>query len=568
MAGEVTLEQIKTALFQPNSALKKRALAVIHNRGLVEACGLLQQFVGVEQDIDLQTFALRILEKLKTQEAKPSEITSLPVEKELVPLLMSPEPGKREQALRLMLGHRSSIISSLLQERCQNELHPDVAALVAENLRNNPDVANFPLIRRLLESPSTRVRVEAYRALQSLINGCFLPILMNGMTDESQEIEMTLRQMVNLTHRRNLLDAYGFMLSSGVPERSRQAVAMMASCMGPDLLPMIRTHIRHSDGPTLDALRVLLEQLVARGTPEAANILSALKSAQGASKDGEEASDVGNRASGPAEVFRTLAADLREFWKSAPAWLLEPLLEPGEEVGPAEVIGRIRKVFDRVRYLLTVSYICVYFQAGNRSAAADRAGFRAIQQEITGVNTVHVLRFLGDALPEPAGTGDFFPQFLAFRLHRDEEDTFFESFTALHEGFTLLDEYPDAAEGFLQPAVDGMTQLFKSLEAFLETNRLIAKINTSEGLKIYDYWGPSPTQVDARTVTNFFLPLQCPVLISRDSMQSLSLAPFMSLDPARGALSQGCPDEHALWEFFKKLGVHEAYLAFLSDTRE
>ena len=77
MGGRTNLEELKKALFQQNKALKKRALAVIHNDVVTEAIHILREFMGVEEDSELQVLALKVFKKLQEFSRLSSQVSPM-----------------------------------------------------------------------------------------------------------------------------------------------------------------------------------------------------------------------------------------------------------------------------------------------------------------------------------------------------------------------------------------------------------------------------------------------------------------------------------------------------------
>ena len=202
MAETVTLEQLEKTLFGTYRALKKRALAMIHNEAIVEATDLVKRFMGSESDPELLVFSRMVLQKLQDFSAVSGSVNP----ESLAPLLESPEPSRRILALRALLGRRSSAIPELLRRQCSGEQAPEAVALIAENLRHNPDPGNLPFLERFLANDSPRVRSEAYRGVLALISGSLLPMLLRGLADPAPELQVLVRQMARQFDRRHLIE--------------------------------------------------------------------------------------------------------------------------------------------------------------------------------------------------------------------------------------------------------------------------------------------------------------------------------------------------------------------------
>lgn len=548
MPEEITLDQLKKALSQPNKALKKRALAIIYNEAIVEAVDLLKQFIGNEEDSELQILSMKVLQKIQEFSGFSEKVPP----ESLIPFLQSSDISRRLLALRALVGRRIPRIAKIIHQCCAYEKSPEANILIAKILSCNPHPGNLSLLVRFLDNPAPQIRAEAYRGIATIISGVLLPLLLQGLDDPSQELQMIVMRFVTQMNRKQIIEALGFMFSSEKPELSRLAIKVVSHFQGADILPILKNHVGHPDIQTAESIKKLLATLNRKGKT-ATSSRQLIHEQKSEFPKGET-------------VFYDLVENLRKNWATAPFWILEPLATPMDNFNPAEIIDRIRNVFGRIRYLLTVGFICYYFKAGKRNQVADRACFRAIKEGLLEINTLQILRILGVSFPEPSGKYEIFPITLADSLKKDLDETFFEPFVSLQEGLNLLDEYPEEAEKFLLPAVESLSGLLKNLATCLESNRLFVKRVEADGLKFYDYWGSEPIQMELKNITNMDFPANSPVLISQDSITAISMEPFLCIDQLTGALLKCEADEHALWEFFKIHNANEAYLAFLSEV--
>ncbi|RCK81403.1 MAG: hypothetical protein OZSIB_2272 [Candidatus Ozemobacter sibiricus] len=547
MASTTSLEELGKALAGTNPGLQKRALAIIHNQAIIEAQDLVQRFLGTQPAPDLQALALKVLKKLQEFATLPEQATPEAV----LPLLQSPDPARRMYALRALRKRVSSNILYTVQQFGADVEHPDGKALVAEVLRHNPDLGNLPILLGYLQDPAAAVRLKASEALIAVFQGCLLPPLLRGLTDPAPEIVYLVRQFLKQIGRDQFMAALHFMLSGDDPAPARLAAAILDGLSGPDVLPLIRQHLAHRDPETAARLREIVLQMARRGDPEAATLVPPPPA------PGDEA---------VLPSLPDLAAQVRETWPTAPAWLLEPLTDGGRDRAPlAEVNFRLRHVYERVRSVLTIGFVCAYFACGHRNKVADRACFRALTDPAA-LNTLQLLRLLSDTLPNPYGFGDLFPLGMGHAFRVGLEDPFAEPFISLQEGFALLDEYPQEAANFHAAAVAGICDLFRGLAPFMGPNRLVVRRPTPEGLKVVDLWKPVPAPIDPTPFAAVPLPANAPALFSQDSMNHLLLAPFFFVEAASGELRFAPPDEKSRWEFFDRVGAQESFLLFLTEA--
>ncbi|NLI79578.1 MAG: HEAT repeat domain-containing protein, partial [Candidatus Riflebacteria bacterium] len=257
MAEQISLEGVQGFFAQPNKAIRKRALAIILNHEMIEAEEALQQYLGNETDPELQMIGRKVLERLADYQ-KMSD--SMPAE-HVVPLLKSPVPETRVRALRRLLRKRTPTLATLLQQYCPMETVPEAALLLVSILNNNPHPGNLPLLLGFLESPSARLRLEAFKGLQILINASLLPLFFKGLVDPSQEIKVMTLQMLRQFPRKALLDALDQMLQTDNPEISRLAAKIFSHLQGADLLPIVQKHLQHPDQTTALFLQTFYSHL-------------------------------------------------------------------------------------------------------------------------------------------------------------------------------------------------------------------------------------------------------------------------------------------------------------------
>lgn len=540
-----SLEELEKSLGQSNKALQKRALAIIHNEVVVEAQGILQRFIGTGPEPDLLALALKVQKKLQEFSGKSDQLTT----ESLIPLLQSDEESRRMYALRALRQRRSPNVAYILQQFGADFQTSEAKALVAEALRNNPDIGNLSILLRLIEDPAVNVRLEAYQSIIALISGCILPPLIKGLKDPVPEVVYLVRQFLKQVRREELLAALRLMLTGDQPPVARLAASVLGGLSGQDVLPLLKANLNHPDPETATLIRSAVAQMAVQGDREAATLV-----AQPATLDPNAGS-----------ALREIEAKLREVWPNAPAWLLDPLTLGRGGLGVADLNARLRSIFERIGDLLAGSFVCAYFTVGTRNKVADRTCFRAAGLP-AGPNTLPLLRLLSETLPDPYGFGDLFPLSMGYCFREGLDDEFTEPFLSLQEGFNLLEEYPEEAANFHAAAVEGLRDLLRGLAKFLGSNHLVALQTTPEGPRIYDLWRPSPLVLDSKLFGNVSLRVNAPVLVSQDSLHHLLLTPFFLVDPANGRLWR-CPfDDKAKWEFYDRVFAKDAFLQFLNES--
>jgi hypothetical protein len=256
MAEQLSVEGIQAFFAQPNKAIRKRALAIILNHEMIEAEDVLREYLGNETDPELQMIGRKVLQRL--QEYQEMSDTMQP--EFVVPLLKSPVPEARIRALRRLLRKKTPTLATLIQQYCPMETVPEAGLLIMTILNNNPHPGNLPLILGFLESPSPRLRAEAFKGLQILIYRSLLPLFFKGLIDPAQEIRVMTLQMVKQFPRPTLLQAIEQMLASP-GEVSQLAAKILSNMQGADLLPIIQRHLHHPDQTTALFLQTFYKHL-------------------------------------------------------------------------------------------------------------------------------------------------------------------------------------------------------------------------------------------------------------------------------------------------------------------
>lgn len=151
------------------------------------------------------------------------------------------------------------------------------------------------------------------------------------------------------------------------------------------------------------------------------------------------------------------------------------------------------------------------------------------------------------------------------------DDLFSESLVNLQRRLfpsPLPQETPakDTAKTGLLATAEDLSKVLVALSVATENSRLVAKVPFEEGIKIVDYWRPESIAIAPDLVEGFSLPIFSPLLISRDSLTSMLLAPFLMIDGESRNLVRKKIGERHLWPIFEKLGVNEAYRTFLAGN--
>jgi hypothetical protein len=560
MAEQIALEELQSALSHPNKAIQKRILAIIFKEEVIEAEDLVRQFVQRESDTELQALGGKVLQKLREYQAFSDSM-----EPEMsIPLLKSPGAETRIRGLRRLIKKKTPTIAPLLQQYCPQEKDPIAGYLIMVLLNNNPHHGNLPIILGFLGSPSVGLRKEAFKGLHIFVNGALLPMFFRGLVDISSDIQMMTLQMVNQFQRQYLLTALEQMMS-GPPEISQLASKVLSTLSGADLLPLLKRHLSHSDKTTALFLQTFYNH-IGGGTPAAepsASVAAAVpQAAPPKPKPGPTPEQV--RAARRAKLFVSLIEAVRQGWATAPVLFIEPLRLKTPPRTPHEFLDVIRGVFDRLRFVLTISSICLYFRKGNRLPAADRMCFRAIQRGILSIDTLQLLQTLAPAFPEPAGSGDLFPLVIS-KLFRQDEG-FFEPFLSIQEGLGFIADNPTETEKFLPAAIESLAEVLKSFSGPLKANRLLVRQVVPTGARIVDALCCPPAVIDPKTVESLDLTHRFGVLVSHDSLNTISLEPFLRATDSPEALEFGTLDESTLLAFLGKYEVKQAYISFLSEA--
>ena len=569
MMPSVTVGQLQQALAQPNAALKKRALAIIFNESIVEARGILEEYVGRETQPDLQALGIKVLKKLEGFAQSSTQVEP----DRLSPMLSRSSPEERLVALRALIGRRSPDIAGIIHRTCSQENTPETDALVAEILRINPDSGNLPFLMRFMGSPSEKIRMDALEGMLNFIYGCLYPHILKSLLDPSPPMKMKAYQLISKISRTNLIEALDFMLGNSTLEMARTAAQLLPSFVNPDLVPLLTRHMSHSDTEVSAACIRVLVRLSQRGCADALNALENLAPDETASQQGAPGKapvagapgKAGTRAPTPdATALQSFSPNHISLLERFPRIICEPLTIPLPSTEARFAIARLRDFYARLCDVLIFTFILTYFQFGRRNNGTDRMAFQAIQAGRGKIEPVMFLRSVAATFPAPDNESDLFPIVVGHTAVNDYADSLFEEMLSIQQGWDLLDENPDQVTHLLKPAISSLEKIIISL-APLVTNRVAVKSAAGEGVHVEEVWNPKGGPIDPRILTNFDLVTNQPFLISRNSNRGVRLFPFFAFDPSKRQMHRNEPSEHDLWEYLVRANILDGYFAFLKE---
>ena len=546
MAAKPTLDQLKQVLFQNNPALKKRALAIIFNETMTEARPLLEEFVGQETNPELQALALKVLNKLELPLDKPQEQTP----DQLMAALPAAGPEKKLAILRALAGCRSPRLAITIQQHCSLENSPEALLAIAEIFRKNPHIGNLGILMRLSAHPLEKLRLEALEGILNVMYGCLYPFILKALLDPSIPLKMKSYQLISSISRANLLEALGYMLDQESPQFTRLAGQLLPSFLGPDLVELLKKHLRHSDPETGAHCMRAVTLLAQKGYGEAIVLLETQTDSHAALPQMRNA---------PA-----IPSGLRQLLSAIPPWLSEPLEKKPDDI--RQLLNGIREVYERCRDFLILAFVCAYISLGKRTQTLDHLCFKVMTQGVTRSDPVGLLQSIAGALPEPREQTDLFPLLLAARILNEPDDTLLEDLISLQEGLKLVNDHPEELVKVIEPALIGLEKLLFSLASF-KANRLIVKYSDNEGMKVGDFFQPTTTTVDPRTLAHLELPLNRPLLVSQTGSHGLSLWPFVVFNPYQKKLMRMDPNEQDLWELLVQNNLLDGFMAFLKQKQ-
>lgn len=571
MERQATLDQLRKALFQANNALKKRALAIIHNESLVEAESMLLEFMGTEQDPDLLTLSLKVLKKVQDY-ANISE--QVPTEA-LLPLLDCPDIERRLVTLRALVGKRSPQLAARLIECFAEETHAETLLLVTQILRSNPDLCSLAFLRKQARHEHHQIRAEAIQAINTVIDGCLITELLVGVIDQAESVQVVARHLLaELSHKR-IGDVIAYLLS-GEPAMSQLGATVLGSFLASEFAFLIRENIEHPDPKT--------RELVRKAAQDRARLLSETAPKKVADLVVAHSADLA------AISYERLYENFVSSWKAAPSWIFEPFSSLDGTPTVEQTFDASRQVFARVSFLLVLTFILTYFQHGNRNVIADNLCFTMIQDDFPVESNLVLLQTLADILPKPHDSGGLFSLQVAAALVEIQDPTFLSLMQRLQNHFfptaeELRHSNPQAittaatvamttsevtgnaeTKEYLPELTRDFTAFLTAMAGFTEQSRLLAKIPCEEGLKVIDFWQPVPQAVSNDLTASFNSPIFSPLLVSRDSLATLNLAPFLVIDANMRTMIRKKIGERHLWPIFEKLGVNDAYREFLAGS--
>lgn len=547
----VPLEQLRQALAQPNTAIRKRALALIYNEAKVEAAPLLEEYLGRETDSNLQALTIKVLEKLKSFRECAGQV---PTER-LVPLLQSPDPQARLLGLRAAASRCDADLANMVIHHCSQDDSQEARELIAQILRTNPQPTAIPLLLNLVRSETEKVRQDAIEAMLHVITRHLYPEVLKTLLDPSPALKMRAYQLISRISRPNLLEALEAMLDASDPETNRFGGKLLPSFLNPDLIPLLSKHITHQDSEAAALCKRALILLAQKGHFEAAQLVEKL------SANGKPAADHRTPASSKQE---SSLRELKNLLTRFPEFVQAPFQNLPPTADMSQTILRIKELFARVRAMIAGPLVTTYFVQGRRTQTFDRIAFRALQQGMARTDLPALIMALAPAFDAVPEEGDLYPITIAFRSKNTSGDPLSERLDFLQNTILALDSRSVDTAGFFASMVQGAEGLLKAFELIL-TNRLIVKCSDASGIKILDFMKTPVTPADAKLLVNFDLPLNVPTLINGTSSCALSLTPFLKFDAATHRVVLSEPGEHDLWEYLIKLQTLDAYLAFLKE---
>ncbi|HNV71564.1 MAG TPA: hypothetical protein PKO06_17805 [Candidatus Ozemobacteraceae bacterium] len=544
MGAKPSLDQLKQVLFQPNPALKKRALAIIFNEAMCEARPLLEEYVGQENNPELQALALKVLNKLETPQQKPQALSP----EQLMAALPSATPAKKIELLRALSQCRSPRLAVTIQQLFSQENDPDALLAIAEIFRNNPHIGNLGILMRLSAHQNEKLRLAALESILNVMFGCMYPFILKALLDPSVPLKMKAYQLISTISRANLLEALGYMLENENPQFSRLAGQLLPSFMGPDLIELLKKHLKHPDQETATHCLRTVTLLAQKGFGEAIVLLETL---------GETRAEAAHRRAAP-----TIPASLQTMLNGLPSWFSEPLARKPDDI--RQLLNGIREVYERCRDFLILSFVCTYITMGKRNMTLDQTVFKVMTQGVSRTDPVALLPALAISFPEAREQGDIFPLVLANRIVYEPDDTLVEDLISLQEGLKLVTDHPEELAKVIEPALQGLEKFLFSLSS-MKANRLLVKFNDTEGMKVGDFFQRELATVDPRTVTHLELPLNRPLVVSQTGAYGLAVWPFVVFNPYQKKLLRLDPTEQDLWELLVQHNMLDGFMTHLKQ---
>lgn len=550
----VTLEQIRQALAQPNTAIRKRALALIYNEAKIEAGPLLEEYLGREQDPALQTLTIKVLEKLKSFRECAGQV---PTER-LIPLLQNPDPQARLLGLRAAATRSDPNLAKMVVRYCSSDDSQEARQLIAQILRDNPLPSGLPVLLDLVKEETEKIREDAIEGILQLITRRLYPEVLKSLLDPSPALKMRAYQLISRISRPNLLDALEAMLADADPAISRLGGKLLPSFLNPDLISILSKYVDHQDTETAALCKRTLILLAQKGHFEAAQLVEKLTTRE---KPGSPPPGPRSPVSGScADAIRSLKDLLVRF----PGFLQTPFHNFPANADIPQTLLRIRDLVARVRTMIAGPLLTAFFAQGIRTQASDRIAFKALQQGMDRVDLPALITSLAPAFDTIADDSDLYPLMIVVRSKNPPAYPLFERLVFFQKSIASLNSGSTDLPSLFAPMIQSAVELLKSFEAIL-SNRMIVKCSDASGIKVLDFMKSPAVPVDARLLVNFDLPLNVPTLVSGNSACAMSLSPFLKFDQASRTIVPSEPGEHDLWEYLTKLQILDSYLAFLKD---
>ncbi|MBF0407048.1 MAG: HEAT repeat domain-containing protein [Candidatus Riflebacteria bacterium] len=548
MSKKISLIELQKALEQPNSAIRKHALALIFNESIVEAKPLLEDYLGRENNAQLQALTLQVLKKLQNFSKFSGQVE---VEK-LESFLSHPDLERRLLGLRGLIGRKSKKIPPLIDRFCTHEKNTEALVLISEILKSNPDMKNLSFLEQFASSKNENLRINALDGYMNIISGAILPVILKSLDDPSPVVKMRAFQLAGKVDRRWLTESLDTMLKSDSLEENRTAANLLHVFIGEDLLTTISTHFNHRDSETAELCRHALYILSKRGCSEAGVLIEQL---------GKE-----NKPQVESISLEILSPGLNSLVKALPFSVAGILRAEKLQNDPVLVLYRVKECYLKICKLLACSFIAYYFAFGKKSQQLNYICFRSLSDGINKVDVIKLISELAPVFPEPENEGDLFPAVIARNVTKDVEENLFGEIISLKEGFSFLEQHPEMADSLLQPALADMEKLVGHIEC-IKSNSLLIKCASGDQIRFINFWKPAPEFVDPRQLESlgFDVQINRPILISKNSSRFLDMFPFMSYDNEKKLEIGNNPGEQELWEFLVKNNILEQFMVFLTE---
>ncbi len=559
MAATESSAKIIQALTQPNKALKKRALALIHHQVLREAAPHVERFLGVETDPELVALGVRVLAHL--QDHQPQVETLGP--EELRSHLRADDANVRRKALRILGETPEPQVLAELPQLFAAETEPRCLHMVLELFQRFPHPDSLSILVRSMVNDDERVRREGLLALLKLFTGDLFPRVLATLLDDSSAVKMLAHQFVATISRNHLLEALEAMMMRG-GEPTAIAAQLLPSFLSHDMLPLLKRGLGHAQADVRELCRESLIRLEQKGDPEAALLLEELERIErtpgvNAVPDAAPALSTASTNVGDETGMIGLLETLGEM----PEWLVLTLKRALAESDPVRGYGYLSSWSAYVTEWLAVTFIVAYLARGRRDPDADRLALGTIHFGSNRVDVPRLLLHLANRLPAPRSEHDLFPLLMAPEISRLEDDApLLARLVELREGLACLQDYPDRAAELTPLARQSAAALLAALKP-ATNNRLILRHTSGNELKLIDLLRPQPLPIDTRTVNAERFAVNRPFLCSLDLDCEIPLFPFFTVTRDTLVPLRNQPTDQDLWDFLSRYGALDDFMTYL-----